>query len=56
MRGVATIVKSGSNKVQLHKLAMKIFSLSKEHDIAIVMEWIPRLRSDNEVANYLSNC
>ena len=29
-----------------------IFSLSKEHDIAIDMEWIPR--SDNEVADYLS--
>ena len=31
---------------------MEIFSLSKEHDIAIDMEWIPR--SDNEVADYLS--
>ena len=51
-KGVATIVKSGSNKVHLHKLAMEIFSLSKEHDIAIDMEWIPR--SDNEVADYLS--
>ena len=50
--GVATIVKSESNKVHLHKLAMEIFSLSKEHDIAIDMEWIPR--SDNEVADYLS--
>ena len=49
---VATIVKFGSNKVHLHKLAMEIFSLSKEHDIAIDMEWIPR--SDNEVADYLS--
>ena len=51
-KGVATIVKSGSNKFHLHKLAMGIFSLSKEHDIAIDMEWIPR--SDNEVADYLS--
>ena len=51
-KGVATIVKSGGNKVHLHKLAMEIFSLSKEHDIAIDMEWIPR--SDNEVADYLS--
>jgi len=41
-KGVATFVKSGSNKVYLHKLAMEIFSLSKEHDIAIDMEWIPR--------------
>ena len=31
-KGVATIIKSGSNKGHLHKLAMKIFSLSKEHD------------------------
>ena len=44
--------KSGSNKVHLHKLAMGIFSLSKEHDIAVDMEWIPR--SDNEVGDYLS--
>ena len=51
-KGVATIVKSESNKVHLHKLAMEIFSLSKEHDIAIDMEWISR--SDNEVADYLS--
>ena len=51
-KGVATIVKSGSNKVHLHKLAMEFFSHSKEHDIAIDMEWIPR--SDNEVADYLS--
>ena len=51
-KGVATIVKSGSNKVHLHKLAMEMFSLSREHDIAIDMEWIPR--SDNEVADYLS--
>ena len=32
-KGVATIVKSESNKVHLQKLAMEIFSLSKEHDI-----------------------
>jgi len=31
---------------------MEFFSLSKEHDIAIDMEWIPH--SDNEVAYYLS--
>ena len=31
---------------------MEIFSLSKEHDIAIDMEWIPR--SHNEVADYSS--
>ena len=51
-KGVATIVKSGSNRVHLQKLAKEIFSLSKEHDKAIDMEWIPR--SDNEVADYLS--
>ena len=51
-KGVATIVKSESNKVHLQKLAMEIFSLSKEHDIVIDMEWIPQ--SDNEVADYLS--
>ena len=51
-KGVATIVKFESNKVHLHKLAMEIFSLSKEHDIVIDMEWIPQ--SDNEVADYLS--
>ena len=31
---------------------MEVFSLSKEHDIAIDMEWIPR--SHNEVADYSS--
>ena len=31
---------------------MGIFSLSKEHDIVVDMEWIPR--SDNEVSDYLS--
>ena len=51
-KGVATIFKSESNKVHLHKLAMEIFSLSKEYDIVIDMEWIPQ--SDNEVADYLS--
>jgi len=38
-KGVATIVKSGSNKVHLHNLAMEIFSLSREQDIAIDMEY-----------------
>ena len=37
-QGVASIVKSGSNKVHLHKLAMEIFCLSKEHDIVIDIE------------------
>ena len=31
---------------------MEIFSLTKEHDVIIDMEWIPR--SGNEVADYLS--
>ena len=47
-KGVATIVKSGSKKGHFYKLAMEIFSLSNEHDIAIDMEWIPR--SDNGFA------
>jgi len=51
-KGVASIVKSGSSKAHLHKLAMKIFSLSKEHNVIIDIEWIPR--SENEVADYLS--
>jgi len=51
-QGVAAIVKSGSAKGHLHKLAMEIFSLSKEHDVRIDIEWIPR--SENEVADYLS--
>ena len=51
-QGVAAIVKSGSTKVHLHKLAMEIFLLSKEHDVSIDIEWIPR--SENEVADYLS--
>ena len=51
-QGVAAIVKTGSSKVHLHKLAMEIFSLTKEHDVIIDMEWIPR--SGNEVADYLS--
>ena len=51
-QGVVSIVKSGSNKVHLHKLAMEVFCPSKEHDIVIDIKWIPR--SDNEVADYLS--
>lgn len=51
-QGVAAIVKSGSTKVHLHKLAKEIFLLSKEHDASIDIEWIPR--SENEVADYLS--
>ena len=51
-QGVAAIVKSGSTKVHLHKLAMEIFLLSKKHDVSIDIEWIPR--SANEVADYLS--
>ena len=51
-KGVAAIVKSGSSKVHLHKLAMEIFSLSKEHNVIIDIEWIPR--SEKEVADYLS--
>ena len=51
-QGVAAIVKSGSTEVHLHKLAMDIFLLSKEHDVSIDIEWIPR--SENEVADYLS--
>ena len=51
-QGVAAIVKSGRTKVHLHKLAMEIFLLSKEHDVSIEIEWIPR--SENEGAHYLS--
>ena len=51
-KGVASIVKSGSSKVHLHKLAMEIFSLSKEYNVIIDIEWIPP--SENEVADYLS--
>ena len=51
-QGVAAIVKSGSTKVHLYKLAMEIFLLSKEHNVSIDIEWIPHL--DNEVADYLS--
>ena len=49
-RGVASIVMSGSNKIHLHKLAMDIFSLSRECQIVIAIEWIPR--SENELADY----
>ena len=50
--GVASIVKSGSNKAHLHKLAMDIFSLSREYEVVIDIEWI--LRTENEAADYLS--
>ena len=36
-KGVASIVKSGSSKVRLHKLAMEIFSLSKEHNVSLIL-------------------
>ena len=48
----AAIVKSGSNKVHLHRLALYSFRFSKEHDVILDIEWIPR--SENEVADYLS--
>ena len=51
-QGVVAIVKTGSSEVHLHKLAMEIFSLSREHDVVIDIERIPR--SENEVADYLS--
>ena len=50
-QGVVAIVKTGSSKVHLHKLAMEICSLSREHDVVIDIEWIPH--SGNEVADYL---
>ena len=52
-KGVAAIVKSGRSKLHLHKLAMEIFSLSKEHNVIIDIEWIPR--SENDVADCLED-
>ena len=51
-QGVPAIVKSGSSKVYLHKLALDIFFLAKEHNITIDVDWIPR--EENEIADYLS--
>ena len=51
-QAVATIVKSGSMNVHLHKLAVDIFYSAKDNNIEIDMEWIPRAL--NERADYLS--
>ena len=39
-------------KLDLHRLAIKIFQFCAEHYIRLEVQWIPR--TENEKANYIS--
>ena len=51
-QNVASILLIGSRKECLQALALKIFSLSIQHNIRLEPEWIPR--ELNQKADYLS--
>ena len=51
-QNVASILLVGSRKECLQALALKIFSLSIQHNIRLEPEWIPR--ELNQKADYLS--
>ena len=44
--------KVGSMKLDLHRLAVKIFQFCAEHNIRLEVQWIPR--TENEKADYIS--
>lgn len=48
----AKIVKVGSMKLDLHRLAVKIFQFCAVHNIRLEDQWIPRTK--NERADYIS--
>ena len=48
----ATIIEVGSMKLDLHRLAIKIFQFCVEHSIHLEVQWIPR--TENEKADYIS--
>ena len=46
------IVEVGSTKLDLHRLAVKIFQFCAKHNIRLEVQWIPRKK--NEKADYIS--
>ena len=48
----ARIIEVGSMKLDLHRLAIKIFQFCAEHSIRLEVQWIPR--TENEKADYIS--
>ena len=48
----AKIIEVGSMKLDLHRLAVKIFQFCAEHSIRLEVQWIPR--TENEKADYIS--
>ena len=51
-QSAAKIVEVGSMKLDLHRLAVKIFQFCAEHNIRLEIKWIPR--TENERADYVS--
>ena len=51
-QAAAKIVEVGSMKLDLHRLAIKIFQFCAKHRIQLDVQWIPR--TDNEKADYIS--
>jgi len=48
----ARIIEVGSMKLDLHRLAIKIFQFRAKHSIRLEVQWIPR--TENEKADYIS--
>ena len=48
----AKIIEVGSMKLDLHRLAIKVFQFCAEHSIRLEVQWIPR--TENEKADYIS--
>ena len=46
-QSAAKIVEVGSMKLDLHRLAVKIFQFCAEHNIRLEVQWIPR--TENEI-------
>ena len=51
-QSAAKIVEVGSMKLDLHRLAGKIFQLCAEHNIGLEVQWIQR--TESEKADYIS--
>ena len=51
-QSAAKINEVGSMKLDLHRLAIKIFQFCAEHSIRLEVQWIPR--KENEKADYIS--
>ena len=51
-KSAVRIVEVGSMKLDLHRLAIKIFQFCAEHKSRLEVQWIPR--TENEKADYIS--